>query len=249
MLVNAFEKALARNFNDDRAFSHVIVRDRLLAKTLRLSAQMDDPEKLNVRTAYKGFLTKNLTGSRCQENQILKDHLPGYIGEVNEYLPEKPLTYEDVVASDVKGTAKIVPYWRSANAVRLMKEFSVAVQFGKPAADATKDELERRVGPFLESLNSWEPSGDESELEVFNEKCVLFRSIIERLPNGDVKKNVARHYLSFLNKSPIQKTNFLEWYFYVQKFFIGNDELFKELIEQVPNSNFKLMSDLKKNLS
>ena len=119
ILFNAAAGAIDRNFKDDRSFTYAW--EGITARTGKLIAGESDPLKSSIRNAFRGMLIKNLSGTRCSDNAIKKDDpLPDYIEEANKLFPEKPLAIEDVVTSDVAGTAKLT---------HILKKSTMALRF------------------------------------------------------------------------------------------------------------------------
>ena len=192
---------------------------------------------------YRELLVKNLRSGRCSDNLLKTDEeLPRFVLDANSFLGDKPLGRDDVLATETLSTAKDPDYWTSTNAKRMMTEFrELNWSFGdKPIseADKTSEEWILRVRMYLNELSKWTADGDESESEVFHQKCVLYKVLLDRVPNGNLKQEVLRTYISFLHSSQMQKDSFIEWYFYVNGLASESGDEFYNFAAQFPNPHF-----------
>src|SRR5690606_16398671 len=136
---------------------------------------------------------KNTRSSRCKDNEInLKSNLPRYVADANYLFREKPLTVDETVSSEIKEGPKVVHYWKSAQAIRFQHEFRV-LRTMQP--EKLEDEWAAKVGAFAEKLDDWQPSDNETESEVFNQKCVLYRILLGLSADEPLKKNIFRRFL------------------------------------------------------
>ena len=251
MLFQALATGINRNFSDDRSFTYAIARGGLTEKIGRAYSHQDDPLNIDMRMAFRSFLLKNLRGARCLDNEIKKDiQFPPYLEVVNSVFFDKPFSYDDVVSVDAKGNPKILNYWRSNIAKQLSREYAILRSQQKidPAAkdDGSDADWNIKVNTFVENLQSWSASDTETESDVFNQKCVLFRTLIGVIPDANLKKSVTRGYLRYLANSPLQKENFIEWFLHVRWQVTTNREAFVELAQDYPNMQFRVLVEASK---
>ncbi len=251
-LFNALSTAINHNFNDDRSFTYAVERDRLATKVGQMvSGTADLHLKADLLSAFRGFLVKNLRSTRCKDNEISgKEKIPNYIGNANYLFPEKPLTFEDIEYSDLKGSPEIVHHWKSTAAIRLQREFrelrGAQKKDEKTTGEMPADDWGIKVSAFVENLEAWKASDNETESEVFNQKCVLFRTLVGIIPDGTLKKSVFRSFMRFLGNSSLQKESFIEWLNHVRWLSSANAVLFNELASESPNQHFRLIVDTKR---
>ncbi len=244
LLFAALSKSINRNFEDDRSFTHAFDRNRLGYYFGHLtSGDKDAHLKADIIASVRGMLIKNIGSARCKENQLKKDApVPRFISEVNSFLGDKPISAGDIETSEVKEQADIRPYWQSQTAIQLMKDYrEIASTKGKDAF--TPEEL-AKVSQFADKLAAWTPKDKETEIEVFNQKSVMYRSLIG-IVNGSLKSQFLRTYLRYLSSSPIQKENFIQWFYYLQDISGREAAMFKQVSNEVPNQHFSLIVQLK----
>lgn len=246
LLSDSVTKAIDRHFDDDRSFTYVFEREGLPAKIARLLSGLgDDHLKSQLLSSFRSFLTKNLKTMRCKDNEFPdKEKIPDTIGRVNFLFPEKPLVIEDVLYSDLTNGPEIQNYWQSPSALEYQKQFR-EVRTSQNRDYITPEEWEGKVTEFLDSLDGWNSSEKESESDVFNQKCVLYRVLIGIIPNAKLKRNVIRQYMRFLAGSPTQNESFIEWFFHVRNLYSGHAEIFKDLVRELPNTHFRLLDDFR----
>lgn len=250
IITNAISRAISKNFNDDRSFTYAVDRERIGSKVYRLTTGIDDPIKSELRSAYREFLIKNLRTSRCKDNEIAnEDRIPIFVKEANRMFADKPLTFENIVHTDLSEGPAIVHYWQSGDSRRLSRALRELYK-SEDGSAITKEnkanpEWQSKVRTFLENLDSWTAQDSETESGVFNQKCVLYRSVVKMVPEGGIRKSVVRSYLRFLSRAPMQEENFIEWFLHVSHLAAEEPELFNELSGESPNPHFRLMNDLR----
>jgi hypothetical protein len=248
ILSTAMAKALASNFGDDRSFTFAIERDQIPSKVFRLTTGIDDPSKAELRAAYREFLIRNLTGARCSENKLSGEELPAFVLVSNQTLLDKPIQFKDIADGSFEGRARIAHYWRSGEAKKRLDQIRQLRANKQAIGESDADRLaewESKVGAFIEDLGQWDPSLEESESEIFNQKCVLFLSVADMVPAGKMRRFVVLAYMRFLNSSGLQKEKFIEWNYYAVMLSTSHADLFRELAADVPNTHFQLIRDLK----
>ncbi len=246
-LFNAFSRAINRDFKDDRSFTDSL-KWGIAEKIGKLIAGDSDPLKSEIISAYRSMLLKNLRGSRCTDNEIKKDEpLPDYIEAANKLMPEKPLTYEDVIASELKGTVKITHLLAKSSAFRKLGEELRSVK-GMTVVDnkivnhdLTDAEWVSRVTAFTDRVVAFEGTDNETEGEMFFLKSALLGALIEAVNPSELRKSILRKYVRQLAGSPLQKTSFIEWWLWIHEVQRLGPESFYEMASEFPNPNFKVM--------
>jgi hypothetical protein len=255
ILVNAFLRVINRNFHDDRSFSWALAGDRILSDIFSYASFYSVNEKVDIRPTVREFLAKNLIADRCLDNK--SDYskigeLPALVRSTNEYLDGdlKPFISEDFSSVEYKGVPEMRYYLRSKMAVKFDRTFRPARDI-KNAPDkkgdlTAQEDWKSKVAQMLEDLNSWNESDEETEIEVFNQKCVAFGFLIRETSEGPLKTHVARNYIRFLAGSSVQRTSFIEWLFYVRGFALNESKLFEQMAAENPNPNFKAIIEVRK---
>jgi hypothetical protein len=245
MLVNSLLRAINRNFDDDRSFTYALLGDRVLNELFSLATGYYASEKLDTRPSVRDFLSKNLLINHCLDNKPKEKELPLVTRVANGFLTGdlRPFELEDFESIEYRGTPEMRYYLRSKMAVKFDRTFRPARDI-KNAPDK-KDDLtaqedwKSKVAQMLEDLNSWNESDEESEIEVFNQKCMAFGFLIRETSEGPLKTHVARNYIRFLAGSSVQRSSFIEWLYYVRGFALNEPKLFEQMAAENPNPNFR----------
>lgn len=248
LLSSGFSKAINRDFKDDRSFANSLVWGNVAARIGRLTAGDPDPLKTEIVSSYRSMLLKNLRGTRCTDNEIKKDQpLPDYIEAANKLTPEKPLTYDDVTASELKGTVKVTHIMTKSTAARKLGEELRTVK-GMTRVDnklvnhdLSDAEWVSRVADFAERVVTLEGNDNETEAELFFLRSALLGALIEAINPGELRKSILRKYMRQLAASPLQKTSFIEWRLWIHEVERFGPESFYEIASEFPNPNLKVL--------
>lgn len=249
LLANAFERAISRNFGDDRSFSHAFYRDGYKVGSFIVAA--DDPTSLT--SAWREFLAKNSGGPRCLDSKPKKGQLPQPISDFNPMFPEKSRFSEDDFGSvEYSGIPQDKLYLNSEMHKKISMLFKTARE-KKNLPENNNDkaaqlEWQLKVTDILDALDSWKASAEETDSEVFNQKTVFYRVMIPEVADTELKVVVTRSFMRYLAGSPMQKDSFIEWIYHARWVAAKYPELFKGLEEDFPNPNFKVMLEAKKML-
>lgn len=253
MLFSSLSRSISRNFKDDRSFTSVVSWGTGLgAKVGKMVSGGPDPQKEELTLAYRDFLLKNLRDARCKDNQVGKDEpLPKFIEVANKLFPQKPLTSDDIVGSEVDGAAKFSDLANSDSIKRLLEELRPikgASSDGKKLdnIDQADPAWQMRVTEFVDKLLSLEATGSQTDTQIFHVKAALFLALLESIDRGELRKTVVRKYLRSLASSNIQKASFIEWFYYLNMLEKMDPEMFAELTPDFPNPNFRAALQAKK---
>ena len=251
ILFNALSKAINRDFKDDRSFTYQW--EGLAAKIGKLTAGEPDPLKSEVNIAFRSMLLKNIRGARCKDNEIKKDEpLPDYIEAANKLMPEKPLTFEDVSTTEFSGTAKLVHVLKKSTAARKFRDELIAVRDQQSVDnkvvnhDVTDVAWVSRVNDFINRVLSLEGTDNETEAEMLFLKSGFVGGMVSGISPGELRKSIVRKYVRILANSPLQKTSFIEWRFWITDMERTAPESIYEMAAEFPNPNFKVMVAAKK---
>lgn len=252
ILFNAASRAINRNFKDDRSFTYAW--GPITARTVKVVAGEADPFKGDLKNSFRGMLLKNLTGTRCKDNEIKKDEpLPAYIEAANKLFGDKPLTFDDVMASELKGTVKIEHMLTKYPNLKKLWEEGVEtkgmtiVDNRAVKHDQTDAEWISRVNGFMDKLLAYDGTDGESEAVLLSFKSSFLSAfVIDAVGPGELRKSMVRKYLRLLVGSPLQKTSFIEWLFWINMMERADPEDVAEIAEEFPNPNLKVLAAAKK---
>jgi beta-lactamase regulating signal transducer with metallopeptidase domain len=166
---------------------------------------------------------------------------------VTELSPDIPLIkVEEVIPPSFGGRAKVVQYinWFdnedgsvSPDVVRnrALLESAKRINFGTPeqlAANAKREgipnaqlSLEQRNTPewnaqalqYLNQLENWSRTLNESNIEVFFQKAYFYGLFLEKVPEGRLRDTLVKSYVTFLATTPVERESPPEWLFWVKR--------------------------------
>lgn len=254
MLFNALSRSIDRNFKDDRSFTNSQGWGYIAAQINKLVAGDTDPLKSGLVAAYRSMLLKNLSGARCTDNAIKKDQpLPEYIVEANKLFPEKPLILDDVITSETNGTAKLSHLYQKSRAVKALFQEGAAVKGmtvvgNKLVKHDQKDpEWISRVSSFIDKLLAFEGSEGETETELLMFKSAFLGAMLsDAVEPGELRRTIVRRSLHLILGSPLQKTDFVQWLFWLKGVETFAPDDFAVIAPELPNQNIKVLLAMRK---
>ena len=251
LLYSALAKSMNRDFKDDRSFTNSLLWGNVAARVGKLT---DDALRVDIISSYRSMLLKNLRGSRCTDNEIKKGKpLPDYIEGANKLMAERPLAYEDVAASELKGTVKVKHLLTPAT-TKLRDEL-IAVRDTKVVDnklvnhDVTDAAWVSRVNEFIEKILALEATDGETESEMFFLKTAFLGGMLSGVSPGELHDSIVRKYLRQLVGSSLQKSNFIVWRAWIGETERMAPDRFYELVLEFPNPNLKVMASANKLLA
>jgi hypothetical protein len=253
MLRQAMSRVLRRRFNDDRSFTTAVTWGEGLASQIaKLTASDPDPEKAELTLAYREFLLKNLSDTRCKENEIRRsDPLPQFVEAANKLFPQQPLTLDDIASTDLGGSAKVTDLALRSNSIQKLRSDLTGLKgagtdgrlIEKP--DPLGLDWQAKALDLADRLLSWEGENGETDREVLMVRAGLFLGLLEDVSVPDLRKTLVRKYLTVLADSPVQRSSFIEWSVFVVELQEKSPELVKELVREFSNPNLKVMVESK----
>ncbi len=244
LLINAFQQSINKNFADDPSFSFAFYRDP--NKASRFIADSEYKEELTA--AWRQMLVKNTSGPRCLGSKPKKDSLPWPLDAFNWLFPEeKRFKIEDFESVEYRGAPKDKLYTDSIMYKKVSLLYKTARQKKNLPENiddkAAQLEWQLKVTDTLDLLDSWKASVDESDAEVFNQKTLWYQDLISQVKDPVVELAATRALLRCLASSTVQKDSFIEWLVHVKWAAIHNPTLFKQLADEFPNPNFKVLNN------
>ena len=224
LLAHTFSAALKGVARDPRSFSYPPARASLLEHGTELVKAC---ERLGVGRSelvesLRTYIIQHLGAGRCSAGvRSQEQSIPEYIVIGNRtWLSAKPITLEDIRSDRTGGTFKVSPFWRSAPAKRLLLKVK-RLRFGggqTPLALADKEgqQWQQELGEFLNELSEWNAGQEESEIDYFHQKSVLYKSLYELVPPGPKREAVLRDYVSFLTSTYSRQQSQVEWYLHAR---------------------------------
>lgn len=250
VLLNAFENSLKRSFGDDRSFVQMFYGDAYKINSFIVSTGGVRRESLTA--AWREFLAKNAGQQRCLDNKPrTRGEIPSPLGKFNfMFADDKKFKAEDFELVEYKGTANDKLYLDSQNYKKISLLFKTARETKNSRENkddkAATNEWYSKILAVLEPLDLWVATDNETEAEVFSQKAMFYDVIVQEVGDQELKATVIRAFLRYLANSPMQRTSFIEWQYNLRRVADKNPEMFKQLLPDFPNPNFRVMVAAKK---
>jgi hypothetical protein len=218
IMSEAFGNALKKISGDDRSFSDSLTRDRVLNSVydlVQFNRKGEAPYN-NVTSAIRAYLFKHLKGARCEDNvKITGNDLPSYIKAANYLFPGQPFTLDDVKPSTIEATAKVISFYESGESAALLSDFKSLLrdEGDEPVTKEAKatTQWQQKMLDYLRQLEEWEGRDENSKLNCFHQKCVLYLGLSKIAPAGPAGDEVFLSYLKTLDQDAIMKESRIEW--------------------------------------
>lgn len=216
-LSNLFAGALAQLGGDPRSFAASADSTRAIRNLLGARGVMSSA----VLTALRGYLISNYGDERCGE--IADPVMPNAVRFFNEHYAALLVGFElstidqnEIAKFRAGPSAAVVPYWQSAGAAQLLQEVR-RLRFGEgdsvlKVSDRTTSEWTTEEVDFLSRLDGWGPGSEPSETDFFDEKSILYQSLINVLPAESERSKVLARYVDFLEQTSEQTIDPIEWF-------------------------------------
>lgn len=209
VLLTSFSNALKLVSNDYRTFLFSVFRDppsqvftELAAACDRKGVPTDDLLK-----SLRAYIVANFTSAQCADNTVArKKEVPGFIRVANNgILQPFPISLAEIQPSHVEGRVKTYPYWESPKAKEFLTNLK-RLRFGsdnRPRTEAEKasSEWHQQLIDYLNNLQSWSASHEQSESDYFHQKAIVYRVLSTEITSGLVRDRLLRSYASFLSES------------------------------------------------
>lgn len=127
---------------------------------------------------------------------------------------------DEIKPSQIGGSAKIEPYWRSSKAKDLLTRLQ-KLRFNPRAREYTvaekgEPDWQRGLIGLMNDLEAWSAREEKSEADYFHQKCVLLTRLLELLPADDsMREGILGSFVAFLSDSPIYRESRIEWFQHV----------------------------------
>lgn len=260
-LLHTFSQALKKVADSDRAFSYWMTNHSVTddIKLLASALERDNFSAQELNEAFREYLVKHLRAKRCADNIATQERSASgirFVDYANQTLKfEQPISAEEIRPLKIEGRANPFPYWQST-ATKSLLSSARALRFGAgqtpltPAEKQTED-WQLVLNKFLNELEEWDEGQENSALEYFHQKCVLFQSLIDEVPAGASRNKVIVSYIAFLSNSPVQQDSRIEWLLHVKDLLrrartaaSGLDAKVLAALSKAGSPNLRLYADL-----
>jgi hypothetical protein len=238
-LAGLFADSISRLKGDTRSFTAERLGlggyqfpEALVLLIKRLNAQQVQTGAL--LNAIRGYLTNNLNAVQCGETASEEKHdesVPDCVLRFNEELKQQlsnyqllPIRKDELSNSKIGQRAKIMAFWNSPESKKLREDLR-RLRFGNGNGELSQQERSTShwnllLIDFLTELASWDGTGDD-ETDVFNQKCILYSTLIQIVPSDTQATKVTEEFVDFLELNSAQMHSPAEWMFWVNILISG----------------------------
>jgi hypothetical protein len=236
--ITAFGASLRNIAGDDRTFSFTV--SRFGTALTDLGALATEAGRQQVPTvalleAFRGYLVRHLTGARCWDTggptittgivSALPAGQPDALTFFNDQL--RPLVYppaaqieplgpDDIRAASAEGAVDEEKSWNSQEVKLLADRYNLLLKNPNGVAwsadERNSNEWKDKLREFLGAMAAWKPEVGAAAANYFYQKCYLFSSLVNLVPNGDLRQQVLRGYLQFLEQNSFRESSRIQWF-------------------------------------
>jgi hypothetical protein len=227
--LNAFTVRLESVVSEDRSFTETGTATQLEIGALASRASSLGISQTLLARSYRKYLTVNYSKARCAGSAPARiANLPstGLVDWFNgsDLRGDLPvIDIKEVTVNESAGRLKLDGYWSGPDSQKILIEARAL----RTAPNGMTLSLEQRstsewneqLQDFLAQLNQWEQGSDESELDFFNEKAVVYQSLIDVCPPGDGRQRLIAAFVDFLGGSNILAQKPVDWFWHAQNLY------------------------------
>lgn len=212
LLISSLAAALQRMEGDDRSFSSALPA---------ISKEMASLTGSELAEAYRQFLVRNLTGSRCADSdfgETVRTAVADFNSRISAGLA--PLKLEDIKPSKIDAKATLTYPNRKAEEDLLHAKL-MPLQFGQGHAALTDEqkstpEWREQLSDLLHDIEGIEPANGESDALFYYRKGAALDALLIVTPRGETRDRILQEYIAFLKASNLQQESLIEWFSMVE---------------------------------
>lgn len=223
-LVYVFARTLSSISGDDRSFTQSLYFVDRSVKNLITKLLQRGLSTWEIIRAYRTYLVRHFSAIRCADSDLTfsRRAQAAVISDFNKTLRLKTeknvaeISTDDVRPSSMEGTLSDYTYWQSPKASRLLMRVK-ELRFGSANTQLTSTDKETldwqaKLDDFMKDLADWKKEDEKTEEDYFHQKCTLYRSLIETIPQKPTRDEVIRNFMEFLNGCDLQRGSRIEWF-------------------------------------
>ena len=158
-----------------------------------------------------------MIGEVCADAGWLKQQavaLPPEIDTINAHF-NSPITSDDLGRLRLGGKSVEVEYWTSAKGKSILQA-AKGLRFAADghrlsAEERDAEEWRQKLRAFLDQLNHWDSASELSEDDYFQQRCNMYRVLVDLCPDDLQRDAVLRAYGSYLKESNRKYKGRIEW--------------------------------------
>ncbi len=203
--------------------------------------------------AARGFLIRHVSRSQCGGPSAGMREL--YLKELNKRLAGLPGNQEGAVVPFVR-EEEIQPgppeswerpraFWTAAEPASLRERArKLRVDKVPQMNEAQQARWIEQVRQFLSDLDGWSESREPAAADYFHQKAVLYETVLDIVPAGELRATAYRQFLGFLNASGMRQESRIEWYWHANYALQAKGEESRAAIDETNNSVLIFYRDL-----
>lgn len=225
ILVRSFIDALKRVPGDYRTFLSAAYRDsfnKSFAELVELCEQLEIPTH-DLVESLRDFFIRNFAEIQCTDVQVLQSKgVPGFVAVANrDILKATPISVDEIRGAGVGEATRTSLFWQSPKSKDLLNKLR-RLRFrpdDQPWSNAEKttETWHRQLTDFLNQLEGWSASDEQTEVDYFHEKAILYRVLSDILPEGMMRDGIWRANATFLAEEYLPR-NRIEWFMHAEHF-------------------------------
>ena len=228
--LNAFTARLETLAPDDRSFAETGLATQREIASLADHASAIGISRTTLARAYRKYLTSNYSAPRCGDSAAARiTGTPGtspvdWFNQSDLRGDLAAIEMKDLTLTrDPDGKFQLDTFWSTADSANILtaaqrlRTSPAGVSYS--AQDRLTTEWKQRLQDFLAQLSDWKQSGEETELDFFNQKATVYESLIEVCPSGDGRQRLIGAFVDFLKSSTISGNNPVDWFWHVQNMY------------------------------
>ncbi|MBI2220598.1 MAG: hypothetical protein HYU53_05265 [Acidobacteria bacterium] len=219
-LVFAFAQDLQSLTADDRTFSDNTMAD--LAAVINLARVAEDRgvSSASLLAALRGYLIRHASSKRCKDSlerptTLSKVTLPivnAALAAASGGVQPPPITERDIEFSGLTEAVDEPGYWRSDSA-RTLHLDATELRFPdqREITNRQSNLWRQRLHEFLAKLRAWNGSDETSPNDYWNEKAILFESLLSITLTDSDRSALLQEWCAFMNDWYLNTTDVSEW--------------------------------------
>lgn len=225
-VIVSLAKAFARASADPRAFAFAVQRDGFISAAESFIAVLKGRgiphEEFSVR--IRDFLIKNMSGEVCGDAAWIKQRrviMPRELETINAHF-KSPITTDELSPARIGEKSSDTEYWatpRARNLLQLAKELRFAPDGRRLAPEErTTEEWHRKLLTFIDQLEGWDATSELSEDDYFQQRCDMYRVLVDLCPDDLQRDAVLRAYGSYLKETNNTYKGRIDWILQVKDY-------------------------------
>ncbi len=255
ILISSFAAALKAMPANDRAFVHTMTIGTTRNDMMALAKACEQPYlRRDLLAAFRNYVIKNLNAERCSDT-VKSSFVPKFISNLNDSLfKDQPLEKEDIRPITINGSYVVNHFWESPKAQKLLTQYAhlrfgdldergSGVVLSKEQRSTIDWKLE--LWKFLDDMRTWTQDDEKSEMDYFNQRCILYRGLFAILIDDNMVGKVFGEFCAFLKGYDLLRESRAVWLSHTKVLFdylatISKEQQAKLLNDLPPLSNVSM---------